>query len=114
MVFNSGKNVLLEFYGPWCDSCKRLAPILDEVAISLENDPNFMIAKLDGSANDIPKGKFNVIGYPTLYFKSASGNLLQYEGNRTKEDIIDFIQKNRDKTIQSDSATSEEPSGDEL
>nr|GLL28353.1 protein disulfide-isomerase-like [Ipomoea trifida] len=110
MVFNSGKNVLLEFYGPWCDSCKLLAPILDEVAISLENDPNFMIAKLDGSANDIPKGKFNVIGYPTLYFKSASGNLLQYEGNRTKEDIIDFIQKNRDKTIQSDSATS----GDEL
>nr|GMC98765.1 protein disulfide-isomerase-like [Ipomoea batatas] len=113
MVFNSGKNVLLEFYAPWCGHCKQLAPILDEVAISLENDPNVMIAKLDATANDIPKGKFEVKGFPTLYFKSASGNLLQYEGNRTKEDIIDFIQKNRDKTIQSGSATSEEPSSRE-
>nr|GMC96557.1 protein disulfide-isomerase-like [Ipomoea batatas] len=113
MVFNSGKNVVLEFYAPWCGHCKQLAPILDEVAISLENDPNVMIAKLDATANDIPKGKFEVKGFPTLYFKSASGNLLQYEGNRTKEDIIDFIQKNRDKTIQSGSATSEEPSSRE-
>ncbi|XP_031107005.1 protein disulfide-isomerase-like [Ipomoea triloba] len=47
--------------------------------------------RMDATANDIPKGKFEVKGFPTLYFKSAFGNLLQYEGNRTKEDIIDFI-----------------------
>ena len=27
---------------------------------------------------------------------SATGNVLHYEGDRTKEDIIDFINKNRD------------------
>ena len=32
-----------------------------------------------------------------MFFKSASGNILQYEGDRSKEDIIEFIQKNRDK-----------------
>ncbi|GAB2270354.1 disulfide-isomerase [Dionaea muscipula] len=100
IVFNSGKSVLLEFYAPWCGHCKKLAPILDEVAISFENDPDVVIAKLDGTANDIPQDTFEVKGYPTLYFRSSNGNIVQYDGDRTKEDIIDFIQKNRNHTTQ--------------
>ncbi|CAK9142927.1 unnamed protein product [Ilex paraguariensis] len=107
MVLSSGKNVLLEFYAPWCGHCKKLAPILDDVAVSFENDDDVLIAKIDATANDIPTGTFDVKGYPTLYFKSASGNLSQYEGDRTKEDIIDFIQKNRDKTAQQESKKDE-------
>ncbi|KAF7829820.1 protein disulfide-isomerase [Senna tora] len=98
IVFNSGKNVLLEFYAPWCGHCKKLAPILDEVAVSFQNDADVVIAKLDATANDIPSETFDVQGYPTLYFRSASGKISQYDGNRTKEDIIDFIEKNRDKS----------------
>ncbi|GJT67788.1 disulfide-isomerase-like protein [Tanacetum coccineum] len=45
MVLESNKNILLEIYAPWCGHCKKLAPILDEVAVSLENDANVMIAK---------------------------------------------------------------------
>ncbi|XP_052195315.1 protein disulfide-isomerase-like [Diospyros lotus] len=106
VVFNSGKNVLLEFYAPWCGHCKKLAPILDEVAVSFESDPDVIIAKLDATANDYPTQTFNVQGYPTMYFKSASGKLLQYDGDRTKEDIIDFIQQNRDNTAQPSSVES--------
>ncbi|TMW86309.1 hypothetical protein EJD97_021598 [Solanum chilense] len=104
MVYKSGKNVLLEFYAPWCGHCKSLAPILDEVAVSFESDPDVLIAKLDATANDLPKGDFDVQGFPTMYFRSASGNLSQYNGERTKEAIIEFIEKNRDKPAQSDSA----------
>lgn len=52
----------------------------------------------DATANDVPSDKFEVQGFPTLYFRSASGNLSQYEGDRTKEDIISFINTNRDKS----------------
>ncbi|CAN1130614.1 Protein disulfide-isomerase [Linum perenne] len=123
LVFNSGKNVLLEFYAPWCGHCKKLAPILDEVAVSYENDAGVLIAKLDATANDIPSDKFEVQGYPTVFFRSASGNLVSYEGDRTKEDIIDFIEKNRDKPAaaapqqqqqQEEKPTKEEPTKDEL
>ncbi|XP_059631799.1 protein disulfide-isomerase-like [Cornus florida] len=103
IVLKPGKNVLLEFYAPWCGHCKKLAPILDEVALSLQNDADVVIAKIDATANDIPNDTFDVKGYPTLYFKSASGNLSQYDGDRTKEDIIDYIQKNRDKATEQES-----------
>lgn len=54
----------------------------------------------DATANDVPSETFEVQGYPTLYFKKASGEVSQYEGGRTKEDIIEFIEKNKDKKEQ--------------
>ncbi|GMH22322.1 hypothetical protein Nepgr_024165 [Nepenthes gracilis] len=100
MVLNSDKNVLLEFYAPWCGQCKKLAPILDEVAVHFEDDPDVIIAMLDAAANDIPLDTFEVKGFPTLYFISSGGNIVQYDGDRSKEDIIDFVENNRDQVTQ--------------
>ncbi|KAH7567913.1 hypothetical protein ACOSP7_009825 [Xanthoceras sorbifolium] len=113
MVFNSGKNVLIEFYAPWCGHCKKLAPILDEVAISYQNNADVLITKLDATANDIPNDTFDVQGYPTVFFRSASGKVVPYDGDRTKEDIIDFIEKNKD-TIANQEAVKDETAKDEL
>lgn len=109
VVFKSGKNVLLEFYAPWCGHCKKLAPILDEVATSFQDDASVIVAKMDATANDVPS-EFEVQGYPTLYFSSASGKLMKYEGGRTAEDITNYIKKNNDavpETLESDSINDE-------
>ncbi|KAL3592442.1 hypothetical protein D5086_011082 [Populus alba] len=108
LVTKSGKNVLLEFYAPWCGHCQKLAPILEEIAVSYQRDADVLIAKLDATANDIPGDTYDVKGFPTVYFRSASGKMVQYEGDKTKQDIIDFIEKNRDEVAQ------QEPAKDEL
>ena len=48
----------------------------------------------DGTANDIPTD-LAVEGYPTIYFYSTTGDLYNYNGRRTAEDIISFITKNK-------------------
>ncbi|XP_068645174.1 protein disulfide-isomerase-like [Aristolochia californica] len=105
MVLNSGHNVLLEFSAPWCGHFQKLLPILDEVVVSFQNDKDVVSAKIDVTANDIPTGSFGVKGYPTLYFLSSSGKISQYGGNRSVEDIFDFIQTNRDLVVEQDAAT---------
>ncbi|XP_068651143.1 protein disulfide-isomerase-like [Aristolochia californica] len=105
MVLNSGQNILLEFYTPWCGHCQKLLPILDEVVVSFQNDKDVVSAKIDATANDIPTGTFGVKAYPTLYFLSSSGKISQYVVNRLAEDIFDFIQTNRDLAIEQDVAT---------
>ncbi|XP_014500184.1 protein disulfide-isomerase [Vigna radiata var. radiata] len=115
IVFNSGKNVLLEFYSPWCIHCTELTPTLEEVAVSYQSDADVIIAKMDGIANDISSDSFEAKGYPTVYFRSASGKISKYSGNRTKEDIIEFIEKNRDRPAHQEQATGYKENGkDEL
>ncbi|KAE8656327.1 Protein disulfide-isomerase [Hibiscus syriacus] len=99
MVFKSGKNVLLEFMPP--------GVALQEIAVHYEKDASVLIAKLDATVNDIVNESFDVRGYPTIYFRSSSGNITPYEGDRTKEDIINFIEQNKDKTVKQESAKDE-------
>ncbi|KAL9233369.1 hypothetical protein vseg_008382 [Gypsophila vaccaria] len=114
-VLNSGKEVLLEFYAPWCGHCKNLAPILDDVAVSYKNDPNVLIAKYDATANDVPSETFKVQGFPTLFFINGNKEIVEYNGGRTKEDFVEFIEEHRtDKKTSASkkSKTIEEPKGD--
>ncbi|XP_019094985.1 PREDICTED: protein disulfide isomerase-like 1-1 [Camelina sativa] len=96
MVFKSVKNVMLIFYVPWSKFYQKLVPMFDEIAVSYQNDPSVVIAKIDLSTNDIPRDTFDVKGVPTIYFISASGNIVVYHGDGTKEDFISFIHKNKD------------------
>lgn len=66
----------------------------------------------DATANDVPT-EFDVKYYPTLYFKTASGKLLSYdEDDRSKESLIAFIEKNKDKA--ETKTENQESSKDEL
>eukprot|EP00250_Pteridium_aquilinum_P016397 c23086_g1_i2 orf=548-2068(-) len=117
LVLKSGKNVLLEFYAPWCGHCKSLAPILDEVAIELQSDSSIVIAKIDATANDIRDKRFDVKGFPTLYLYTASGKVISFEGDRTKEELISFINSNKDSVEETNVVTEvkvETDSKDEL
>eukprot|EP00178_Gracilaria_changii_P014326 TRINITY_DN40439_c0_g1_i1.p1 TRINITY_DN40439_c0_g1~~TRINITY_DN40439_c0_g1_i1.p1 ORF type:complete len:490 (+),score=109.26 TRINITY_DN40439_c0_g1_i1:3069-4538(+) len=94
IVEDEEKDVLIEQYAPWCGHCKKLAPVLDELAEDLKGVSTLVIAKMDATMNDAPKG-YKAQGFPTLhFFKAGSKEGIAYDGGRTKEDFIKFFKEN--------------------
>ncbi|EEC51682.1 predicted protein, partial [Phaeodactylum tricornutum CCAP 1055/1] len=81
---------LLKFYAPWCGHCKRLAPILDQVAPEIAG--KMAIGKVDCTQEKKLCNQHNVKSYPTLKF-SLDGHLFDYPGGRKEGDIIAFANK---------------------
>jgi len=50
-AMDANKNVLVEFYAPWCGHCKSLAPVYEKVAEAFQNEPNCVVAKVDADAD---------------------------------------------------------------
>ena len=92
-ILFSGKNVMMEFYAPWCGHCKKLAPVWDELGTAFADSDKIVVAKMDATANDVPDSRFDVKGFPTLVFITAEGEIVKYDGGRTIEDLKKFVQE---------------------
>ena len=73
--------LMVEFYAPWCGHCKALAPEYAAAATELKGEA--VLAKVDGTEENGLMDKYEVLGFPTLYF-FADGVHKAYSGPRTK------------------------------
>ena len=96
LVIDNDKDVLVEFYAPWCGHCKALAPKYEELG-ALYGSPELSklvtIAKVDATANDVPD---EIQGFPTikLFPAGKKDSPVDYSGARTVEDLAAFIKEN--------------------
>jgi thioredoxin 1 len=63
-VENSKGLVLVEFWAPWCPSCKKIAPILEELAEQRAED--LRVVKINIDDNPIMKKKYNIPYIPMM------------------------------------------------
>ncbi|CAM44485.1 protein disulfide isomerase [Leishmania braziliensis MHOM/BR/75/M2904] len=89
--YTDGKqNVMLLFYAPWCGHCQKLHPDYEKMAENLQSE-NVMIAKMDATTNDFDREKFQVSGFPTIYFIPAGKPPMMYEGGRSAKEMEEFV-----------------------
>jgi len=88
VAMDSGKNVLVEFYAPWCGHCKQLAPIWDKLGEHYKDSEMIIVAKMDSTANEVEEVK--VQSFPTIKYFSK-GEVVDYKGGRTFDDFVKFL-----------------------
>ncbi|KAF3646124.1 putative protein disulfide-isomerase A6 [Capsicum annuum] len=92
IVLDETKDVLVEFYAPWCGHCKSLAPTYEKVATAFRQEEDVVIANLDADNHKDLAEKYGVSGYPTLkFFPKGNKAGEDYEGGRDLDDFVNFI-----------------------
>lgn len=93
-IVGGSKNVLLEFYAPWCGHCKNLAPEWKIAGDTFDEKDDIIIADLDATEAEQIANKHGIQGYPTIkFFPKGSAVAEEYDGGRTADTIVSWVNK---------------------
>ncbi|MCF0236488.1 MAG: thioredoxin [Bacteroidaceae bacterium] len=82
--------LVVDFFATWCGPCKKLAPILDEVAEELAGQVN--IVKIDVDESEDVAIEFGIRTVPTVLFFKGGQVVDKFVGVVPKSEVVAKIQ----------------------
>lgn len=83
-VIQAALPTVVDFWAVWCAPCKRIAPILEDIAA--EHASRLKVTKLDVDNNPATAGEYGIMSIPTL---------LVFKGGRPVERIVGYMPKEK-------------------
>lgn len=87
--YEGDKPAIVDFYATWCGPCKRVAPVLEELAKEYEG--KIVIYKVDTDQEQELARAFGISSIPTLLFIPMKGDPQVANGALPKENLKQAI-----------------------
>ncbi len=88
-VLNSANPVFVDFWAEWCDPCRSVSPVVED--LSKEYGDKIDFVKINVDDNGEIAQKFNVLSIPTLAIFKDGEVVAQKVGAATKESFKTMI-----------------------
>ena len=88
LVLNSDREVLLDFWAPWCGPCRMVVPIVEEIA---RERSDIKVGKINVDENPELAGQFGVMSIPTLVVMKNGKIVNQSMGAKPKSAILAML-----------------------
>ena len=82
---------IIDFYADWCGPCKKVAPIMEDIAREFEG--KILVYKVNVDKELKLPTIFKVRGIPTVFFFPKEGQPLSQVGALSKEEYISIINR---------------------
>ena len=90
-VIESDKPVVVDFWAEWCGPCKKLSPILEEVAEELDGEVTIAKVNVDEERN--LGAMFQIMSIPNGLIFNHGEKVDEFVGLRSKDDIVAQVKK---------------------
>ncbi len=87
--YEGDKPCIIDFYADWCGPCKRVAPILEELA--KEYDGKIIVYKINTEKERELASAFGIRSIPSLLFVPVKGQPQMAQGALPKEQFVKVI-----------------------
>ena len=83
--------VLVDFWAPWCTPCQMMAPVLEEVASSMEGKVKIVKVDTEEPGNQELAWKYQIMSIPNMKLFSKGQIIKEFIGFRPKEMLMDEL-----------------------